>query len=86
MSQLDQIREDIHVLSGGMDDMTELVMEKIEQWGLEQRIDEVRKFVKDWGEADEHVGDGSWEDYTEYRIAELKALRASQEKSKREEK
>ena len=36
------------------------------------RIEETKLWYNDWGNGKEQIGDGSWEDFYEWRIAKLK--------------
>lgn len=38
----------------------------------EARIDETTLWYEEWGKGKEDIGDGSWEDYYEYRVRTLK--------------
>lgn len=36
------------------------------------RIEETKLWYNEWGKGSETIGDGSWEDYYEYRLKELR--------------
>lgn len=44
----------------------------IKQLIVQARIEETNLWYHKWGYGDEQIGDGSWEDFYEHRIAQLK--------------
>ena len=48
-----------------------ILANQIEIEKLRARIEETTLWYKEWGNGKDRIGDGSWEDYYEYRLSHL---------------
>ena len=75
INEIDLILSDLNFGKIDGDDAKAQIMSLLQ----EARIEETKLWYDVWGKGEEQIGDGTWEDFYEWRMSELKHLKAGGE-------